>query len=275
MNDKLSQFLDEAFKPYGDFPARNDIKQELLANLAEKFNDLKTEGKSDEEAYNLTVESFGDVSEIMENIEHDADDKAKRQFGETLVEDSKNIFKTGDNRFIASDLHDSDLAGTSLVSGNFSMSDLHGTNFDEVDAHDARFKAADLHSASFVGAKLTGAHFQGSDLSRSNLSRADLTNASFGGCAFKDAKFEGAILDGTSFKMCDLSKTVFDNQTLRGTSFDKTSINGSSFKNAILENVTFHHSEAKKAVFDGATMDKITYALLKSARANLDNVTIR
>lgn len=53
MNDELKQFLSDAFEPYGDFPARKDVEQELLANLTEKFNDLKADGKTDEEAYRL------------------------------------------------------------------------------------------------------------------------------------------------------------------------------------------------------------------------------
>ena len=62
MNDKLKLFLDDAFKPYGAFPARRDVEQELLANLTERYNDHKVEGKSEDEAYSLTIESFGDVS---------------------------------------------------------------------------------------------------------------------------------------------------------------------------------------------------------------------
>jgi len=50
---------------------------------------------------------------------------------------------------------------------------------------------------------------------------------------------------------------------------------GTSFKNAILQDTTFHHSEVKHTIFDGATMDKVTYALLKGAKANLDNVTVQ
>ena len=37
---------------------------------------------------------------------------------------------------------------------------------------------------------------------------------------------------------------------------------------------TKKRTAAKKAIFDGVTMDKLTYALLKSAKANVDNVTI-
>jgi hypothetical protein len=70
MEAKLQQFLDNAFAPYGDFPAKPEITKELLANLTEKYNDLKAQGKSDQEAYQATTESFGDVAEIMEQLPH-------------------------------------------------------------------------------------------------------------------------------------------------------------------------------------------------------------
>jgi len=65
MDKKLSTYLDNAFKPYGDFPARDDVKQEMLGNLQEKFADLKAEGKTDDEAYQATIDTIGDISEIM------------------------------------------------------------------------------------------------------------------------------------------------------------------------------------------------------------------
>jgi len=70
MEDKLQQFLDQAFAPYGKFPARADVTRELLGNLQEKFADLKKEGKSDDEAYQATIDSFGDIAEIMEQVPH-------------------------------------------------------------------------------------------------------------------------------------------------------------------------------------------------------------
>src|SRR5438046_1114949 len=57
MEKKLQDFLDTAFAPYGDFPARDDIKRELLSNLTEKYQDQLGEGKSEAEAYDATVES--------------------------------------------------------------------------------------------------------------------------------------------------------------------------------------------------------------------------
>lgn len=57
--------------------------------------------------------------------------------------------------------------------------------------------------------------------------------------------------------------------------FDGCGLKRTSFKNAALHDVTFHHSDVKHTVFDGATMDKVTYALLKGAKANLENVTVK
>ena len=37
MEKKFQAFLDNAFAPYGNFPARADVTQELLANLQEKY----------------------------------------------------------------------------------------------------------------------------------------------------------------------------------------------------------------------------------------------
>ena len=58
MEDKLQTFLDGAFAPYGNFPARDEVMTELHANLMEKLHDLKDQGKTDDEAYKAIVESF-------------------------------------------------------------------------------------------------------------------------------------------------------------------------------------------------------------------------
>src|ERR1700742_5248266 len=94
MNHKLRQFLNDAFEPYGDFPARKDVEQELLANLTEKYDDLKAEGKSDDEAYELTTASFGDVSEIMEQVAHDEQGfktDGQQNLGKSIAHSVKNV----------------------------------------------------------------------------------------------------------------------------------------------------------------------------------------
>lgn len=129
MNDKLKQFLDNAFMPYGNFPARKDVEQELLSNLTEKYNDLKADGKTDEEAYQLTIESFGDVSEIMEHVAHDtgaSKEDGAQESRESIVDRIKNGFRSGDPRFRATSITEADLSDSQLAGTDFSMSALMG-----------------------------------------------------------------------------------------------------------------------------------------------------
>ena len=278
MNDKLKQFLDQAFKPYGNFPARKDVEQELLANLNEKYNDLKAEGKSDDEAYQLTVDSFGDVSEIMDQVAHDHKpiEKPKdKSWREVVVDSLKHPIRGNDSRFRAADLQSVDLADTQIPGSDFSMSALMGSNFDGADLRGSKFKAAALKGASFVGSDLTESHFDSSDLTETNLDKANLTKAVFRRCAFNSATFNDTIFDQAEFKQSDLSGVSFDGLTLRGTIFDSSSFKKTTFNGTVFEDVSFHHSDARKAVFDGAIMDKVTYALLKGMKADLANVTIK
>jgi uncharacterized protein YjbI with pentapeptide repeats len=279
MEKKLQKFLDESFAPYGEFPARSDVIQELLANLLEKFNDVKKEGKSDDEAYQATVDSFGDVSEIMEHVphseaKHTVESKADSNLYKTIVDGIKEV--AGDKPTLkASALMQADLTDTDLAGRDFSMSALMETSFDRSDLHGAKFKSAALKSASFMGADLKNAIFSSSDLQGVNFNKANLTNATFSSSAFKDATFIDTIFINTVFSKSDLTSISFDDLVLDGVRFNSSSLKGASFKNAVLRNVSFHHAAVKHAIFDGATMDKLTYALLKSAKATLKDIVIQ
>jgi len=279
MEKKLQKFLDEAFAPYKDFPARADVTQELLGNLLEKFNDLKKQGKSDERAYQMTVDSFGDVSEIMEQVphseaKHTQDDKGEQSLYRTIVDGIKGV--TGSKSTVsASALMQADLTDIDLAGKDFSMSALMEASFDRADLHDTKFKAAALDSASFIEANLKNAIFSSSDLQNVNFDKADLTDAKISASALKGATFVGAKLVNTEFSKSDLSDISFDDLVLDGVVFNSSSLNKASFKKAVLRSVSFHHSAVKHAIFDGATMDKLTYALLKGAKATLNNVTIQ
>jgi hypothetical protein len=77
MSDRLKKFLDEEFAPYGEFPARADVVQELLADLRERYDELREQGLSDDDAYKATIESFGDIAEIMEHVPYGEIKKTK------------------------------------------------------------------------------------------------------------------------------------------------------------------------------------------------------
>ena len=208
MDKKLQNYLDEAFAPYGDFPAQTEVKQELFSNLQEKYKDLKSQGKSDDEAYEATVESVGDISEIMEHVPHDGSKEHHRP--------SESASFTSNRKFHSESVAQADLAGTSLQFADFRSSDLKDSSFDGSDLSGASFKSTSLKNASFVGANLTDTSFSSADLQNASLDDANLTRAKFHSSTIKGAKVAGAVLVGVKFTRSDTGEVSFDGQTLRG-----------------------------------------------------------
>ncbi|MBI2356737.1 pentapeptide repeat-containing protein [Candidatus Dojkabacteria bacterium] len=276
MEKKLQQFLDSAFAPYGSFPARADVTKELLANLLEKYKDLKKEGKSDEEAYQSAVDSFGDVEEIMEQVPHtEKSDKPKPVEETGLRGVLKNTVKQakvlmGFSRFASTVLNDADLSDSDLSDEDFSYSSLIGTVFNGSNLTNSTFRASAVGGASFVKADLSKARFAASDLTNVNFSEANLTGAKFNASALHDATFQNTIFNVTEFINSDLDGMSFDNEEFEGVTFSHSSFNKTTFKNSVLRNVFFRHCDVEEAIFDGTKMDKVTYALLKGAGAVLD-----
>jgi BTB/POZ domain-containing protein KCTD9 len=237
MNDKLRKYLDGIFLPYDELKVISEIKEELYNDLKERVNDLKNEGYDDEAAYSIAVNSIGDVSEIVGSI------TAKtRELQQTVGMDfSKSILKNSD--FIGVKVHD----------GKFNYSELKKSDFSNSDLSNSSFKCGNLENVKFDRANLSGTKIE-----KSNL---------------KGASFSDSILDGTSFKYSDLAGISFDNQKLNSTIFDYSGLKGTSFRNTELRNVSFK-TDVKKAIFDGTIMDKLTYAILKGFKANLDKVIV-
>src|SRR5690242_14053591 len=68
MNEKLAKYLDGVFSHYADENAIRELKEEIKINLQEIWNDLKGQGYDDETAYQMTIDSIGDISEAIQSI---------------------------------------------------------------------------------------------------------------------------------------------------------------------------------------------------------------
>jgi uncharacterized protein YjbI with pentapeptide repeats len=180
MNEKLIKYLDGVFAPYEDIRAVKELKEELLNDLQQKLNDFKNQGHDDETAYNMTINSIGDISETIESI----------------VTESREQQQMERKDFSALNLQNSDLKGVTVHDGQFNGSALKGTDFSGSDLTDSSFKGSELRNVRFDGADLTGAKFIGSDLT--------------------DSSFTGCVLEKTAFDASDLSGACFDNLVLMG-----------------------------------------------------------
>ncbi|MGO4344327.1 pentapeptide repeat-containing protein [Paenibacillus sp. MCAF9] len=288
MNQKLTNYLNDVFTPYDGVKSVTELKADLLSDLQERYRELKAEGKDDETAFNMTIESIGDIEETILEV----------------ANLSRSLERQVLTNFSASNLPKSDFAGVIAHKGNFTSSALHGSDFAGADLTGSTFKSSDIREANFNGANLTdctlsvndlsNASFNKSILVRTNFSISGMEGVKFTGVKLTDVTlnkidlkktiFEGCIFDGVDFKYCDLSGLCLDGQTFIGVKFDKSAINEVSFKGATLKNVSFqaffsltnkYYRSIKTICFDDAVMDKLTYAALKGMGAELSKVTVR
>ncbi|WP_435790140.1 permease prefix domain 1-containing protein [Clostridium sp.] len=61
------RFRERLYELFEDSPQTNrarELKEELLANLMDKYNDLISCGKAEYEAFNIAISGIGDVDEL-------------------------------------------------------------------------------------------------------------------------------------------------------------------------------------------------------------------
>ncbi len=66
MKEKLREYIDSEFAKAAATQRNAELREEILGNLYEKYDDLIASGMSEEEAYKATVQSIGDLSGIWE-----------------------------------------------------------------------------------------------------------------------------------------------------------------------------------------------------------------
>lgn len=62
MKEQLTQYIDLLF---AGAPHATDIKQEILQNTLDRYDDLIGQGKSPQAAYQLAISGIGDINEIL------------------------------------------------------------------------------------------------------------------------------------------------------------------------------------------------------------------
>lgn len=68
MNKRIESYVNSLFAKTGNDSKVLDFKEELLANLNEKYNDLLMSGKSEDEAFELVVAGIGNIEKLLEEI---------------------------------------------------------------------------------------------------------------------------------------------------------------------------------------------------------------
>jgi len=286
MDEKLNQYLNGVFAPYDGVKSVAELKADLLSDLQERFRELKAEGKDDDTAFAMTIDSIGDIEQTiqeMANLSRSLERQVLTNFsGSDLAKSDLAGVTVHKGKFEGSALGGSDFSSADLTGTTFYASDVREANFDETNLTDCTLYASDLTGASFNKTILVRTKFDVSDLTRAKFTDVKLVDVKLKMSDLKEATFENCIFSGVDFSS-DLRGVSFDGQTFIGVKFDKAGLNDVSFKGATLKNVSFtppfsltkkYYKAIKTIKFDGASMDKLTYAALKGLGADLSNVTV-
>ncbi|SHJ77014.1 hypothetical protein SAMN02745163_02555 [Clostridium cavendishii DSM 21758] len=68
MYEKLNREVDELFKNAPKTSRANELKEEVLANLIDRYNDLIAGGKNEEEAIKKAIAGVGDIDELIRGL---------------------------------------------------------------------------------------------------------------------------------------------------------------------------------------------------------------
>lgn len=72
MNDRIKTHVDSLFEGAPQTRKVMDLKEELLANLNSKYDDLIASGTSEDDAYRLVISGIGDISELVRQIQNES-----------------------------------------------------------------------------------------------------------------------------------------------------------------------------------------------------------
>ena len=165
MNSKINNYVNELFEPYRETKSIEDIKNDLLCDLNERFEELVSQGKSEEQAISETLDSIGDIDELLQdtiNLTHKLERKLSFKGGDFKNSDLKNsILK--DSKFSGSSVKDADFSGSDLTASVFSASDLKRINFHKANLTDCKFYASDIKGGKFKETILVRTHFDTSN----------------------------------------------------------------------------------------------------------------
>lgn len=68
MNDRIRNHVEELFAGAPRSRRAQELKDELIANLTDRYNDMTAQGKDEETAYSATIAGIGDIDELIRGL---------------------------------------------------------------------------------------------------------------------------------------------------------------------------------------------------------------
>ena len=77
MNKKLTNYVNGLFSDYPNTKKVQELKEEILSNLNEHFEDAVNNGASENKAYTEAISKLGDIDELLQSIIPNEDESKK------------------------------------------------------------------------------------------------------------------------------------------------------------------------------------------------------
>lgn len=127
MELKIRQYIEGLFGSAPKSAQAAELKEEIIRNTIERYHDLLSDGKGEEEAYRLAIENIGDISELITELggnpkESDGGESAVVEYDEKLLKACADRHKTF--RAVAVGLYILCVTPTILFSSTPLVSDL-------------------------------------------------------------------------------------------------------------------------------------------------------
>ena len=78
MKEKFEKYLNRKFKKLGKNPEVEELKEEIVSDLLEKSEEVKSVAKNDDENYEICINSLGDLYSLIKEYKKDFNKLEKR-----------------------------------------------------------------------------------------------------------------------------------------------------------------------------------------------------
>ena len=179
---------------------------------------------------------------------------------------------------LAEKFNGSNIDNCRFIESELSGLQLKGNNISRCD-----FSRSDLSKCTFSGTNLQynifiGCDFLKSEFVRTNIRDCDFTGANLKGVFFKwsesnKVKFSETILLETAFRYCQLTDIVFVGE-ITDCAFENCDYTRVEYNGAVIRNTFFKNCKLKRTKFTSCKADKLSYAFMKTCKADLSGVEI-
>lgn len=85
MNRKIEAYVDSLFENAPKSKRNYELKEEILSNVNDKYNDLLQSGLDENDAYNMAVSNIGDIEDLIGNNFMKEEDEATRKKSAKII----------------------------------------------------------------------------------------------------------------------------------------------------------------------------------------------